>query len=574
MRPDSVVRAPALRRATLLAAGATAFVLATGLLRAVSLAWTCDDAWISFRYAKNFVSGTGLVFNPGERVEGYTNFLWVLMNAPAFPLAIPPETWANVMSLASFAGIVLLLARRAWVRAGETGGPLFPVPVAAAVVALNPDLQVWATGGLETAFFSFLLVAGVFLLSGPGGSRLRELAAGATFGLAALTRPDGLLPAAVALAWLLFFRPGRRLAASLAFAAGAAALVVPHLLWRHAYYGGWLPNTYYAKSAWRAWWGQGLLYLGLFLRRNVVLLLGFPLVVLVGLQSRRRPGMKGTLDRLVPEAVLVSGIAVSYGLFVTRVGGDFMYARLLIPAVPLLGILLELAVSTPALPAAFRAGPAAAALLFPFLVASPVPPGEFVDGVADERAAYTGDGVRLADQVGSTLELLFAGLPVRVLAGGAEMRVAYRSGAAEVIEAHGLTDRRIARQPLAKRGRVGHERFADLDYVLRERYVHFMFHPPAADYPGIADVIPSITATHGPAVLWVMSWDPPLMEELARRGARFPSFPETLDRYVAVMHTLSDETVRRDYVRCRNFYFDRVADPVREAPFKRRLGLP
>ena len=38
-----------------------------------------DDSFISFRYAKNFVNGDGLVFNPGERVEGYTNFLWVMM---------------------------------------------------------------------------------------------------------------------------------------------------------------------------------------------------------------------------------------------------------------------------------------------------------------------------------------------------------------------------------------------------------------------------------------------------------------------------------------------------------------
>ena len=38
-----------------------------------------DDAYTSFRYVKNFVEGNGLVFNPGERVEGYTNFLWVMI---------------------------------------------------------------------------------------------------------------------------------------------------------------------------------------------------------------------------------------------------------------------------------------------------------------------------------------------------------------------------------------------------------------------------------------------------------------------------------------------------------------
>src|SRR3954451_10285533 len=38
-----------------------------------------DDAMISMRYAKNLANGYGLVWNPGgERVEGYTNPLWVL----------------------------------------------------------------------------------------------------------------------------------------------------------------------------------------------------------------------------------------------------------------------------------------------------------------------------------------------------------------------------------------------------------------------------------------------------------------------------------------------------------------
>lgn len=37
-----------------------------------------DDAFISFRYARNLVEGHGLVYDLGEYVEGYSNFLWVL----------------------------------------------------------------------------------------------------------------------------------------------------------------------------------------------------------------------------------------------------------------------------------------------------------------------------------------------------------------------------------------------------------------------------------------------------------------------------------------------------------------
>ena len=52
--------------------------LAYGVAAAIQRAWVCDDAFISFRCADHLVRGLGLVFNPGERVEGYTNFLWAV----------------------------------------------------------------------------------------------------------------------------------------------------------------------------------------------------------------------------------------------------------------------------------------------------------------------------------------------------------------------------------------------------------------------------------------------------------------------------------------------------------------
>ena len=52
-----------------------------GILLAFGKRWVCDDAFISFRYAENLIHGLGLVYNAGERVEGYTNFLWTMWAA-------------------------------------------------------------------------------------------------------------------------------------------------------------------------------------------------------------------------------------------------------------------------------------------------------------------------------------------------------------------------------------------------------------------------------------------------------------------------------------------------------------
>ena len=72
------------------------------------VAWfLCDDAFISFRYVRNLLAGHGLVFNPGEYVEGYSNFLWVLELAAVWgALGVPPEQAAPWLSAACTAATV------------------------------------------------------------------------------------------------------------------------------------------------------------------------------------------------------------------------------------------------------------------------------------------------------------------------------------------------------------------------------------------------------------------------------------------------------------------------------------
>ena len=69
-------------------------------------AWAlCNDAFISFRYARNLLEGHGLVFNPGEYVEGYSNFLWILELAALWGVfGLRPEHTAPWLSVACTAG--------------------------------------------------------------------------------------------------------------------------------------------------------------------------------------------------------------------------------------------------------------------------------------------------------------------------------------------------------------------------------------------------------------------------------------------------------------------------------------
>ena len=73
-----------------------------------NVAWfLCDDAFISFRYVRNLLEGHGLVFNPGEQVEGYTNFLWVLELAAIWSIfGVRPEYAAAWLSVAYTIGTI------------------------------------------------------------------------------------------------------------------------------------------------------------------------------------------------------------------------------------------------------------------------------------------------------------------------------------------------------------------------------------------------------------------------------------------------------------------------------------
>ena len=233
----------------------------------------CDDAFISFRYARNLSEGHGLVFNPGfERVEGYTNFLWVILLAGLNTIGILPEYAAPVCSVICGLALWWICTRYCLQNPPPRTDRIWLLLIVPIFLAANRSYAVWCTSGLETKLFELLIVAGVL-------RTLREIDLAASglrnpfpfsavlLALACLTRPDGVLifGCVFVARMLVQRRAGSLRAAPFINAISVFALLVGgHLIFRLGYYGEWLPNTYYAKVGGETWWSMGGKYFAAF----------------------------------------------------------------------------------------------------------------------------------------------------------------------------------------------------------------------------------------------------------------------------------------------------------------------
>jgi len=479
-----------------------ATAIGAALWRAWSLRWVCDDVFITLRYIQNFLDGKGLVFNAGEYVEGYTHFLWLWVIALFQWIGFDPVGVSMTAGLVAFGGVLGSWAGVSW-KAGKPKGAWIPFTTLA--LALSYDTAVWATGGLETMAYTFWLSAGfwVFFFSRLG-KRWRLGCAGVALIAAMQTRPDGALLFAFANVCLLMGAITRKvsirnLGGDLAALNAAFVLVgVPVMVWKLSYYGDVVPNTYYAKAAYLSNYPQGFFYIGLFawVYPTVVLSLGaFGLGAFRYVRWGRAAGWRGAAVRLLRSreraaALTAMGVVVLYSVFfVAKVGGDFMFARFLIPMLPFAYYGIEWAVRF-----SLRKRPRwAVALLLGLCVAFGLenvrragffePPdggtGSAVySGITDERAYYTAKSANFGTMtlieyyrhVGRQLAPDFHGIDAVVLA-NTQNALVYYGQFETVIGSFGLTDAYIARQPVdretLRERRPGHVQVPSQEYLAR-----------------------------------------------------------------------------------------------------------
>ncbi|WP_437530788.1 hypothetical protein WME79_00290 [Sorangium sp. So ce726] len=292
-----------------------AFLLVVNMVRVRS--FTIDDAYISYRYARNFARGLGLVYNAGERIEGYTNFLWTVLLAGGIKLGLDPDVVAKVLgglaACGSLGALYLLSARLR---------PHGAVPCIATWLFASSIVQSgYAVFGLETPLFVLLVLAGTEMMFRERDRGTGFPYSGLVFGLAGLTRPEAPMFIGIPMLFLgLRFFGRQNLLRGVVFAAPIAC----HMLWRHSYYGTWLPNTLSAKTGSLAeQLAGGQRYIAEYAEHTWPALLLALFGLCVAIVARHR------------DALCVAALALAVGGYVLLVGGDWMpYYRFMSPFEP------------------------------------------------------------------------------------------------------------------------------------------------------------------------------------------------------------------------------------------------
>ena len=201
--------------------------------------FTAEDAYITYRYAENWVNTGSLVYNQGEPINAMTSPLHAILSAGLFFVTGHTVLSNKIISLL----LLIVSALLVWYRYKDQ----LHLQVLALILLFTPCVLLWTYGGLETPILLFLATVTVILAHRPPSfSRNLQCVIFFLAGLAFLTRYDSIL----------FFLPitlyvalkARSIGDVVIALAGAAILPVAWLFISLYYYGDLLPTSFYVKT--------------------------------------------------------------------------------------------------------------------------------------------------------------------------------------------------------------------------------------------------------------------------------------------------------------------------------------
>jgi len=291
--------------------GLIIFSLCIFIIHLFQQAWASDDAYITFRVIDNFVNGYGLRWNIAERVQAYTNTLWLFLLTPFYFFTHEIYYTQFIVSISLTVASIYLVTTRFT----QSYTNIITVLL---LLFFSQAFIDFSVSGLENPLTHFLLIS-FFIVYLKNKTAILPLALLTSAIL--LNRLDTILLILPSLAVMAYFHHKKQ--DILFFIIG----LLPFIAWELfslVYYGALFPNTAYAKlntgieSAELI--TQGIIYAVHVVKHDPIT--AFTILAAFLLPIFRKQW------QLIPLSI---GILFST-LYIIKVGGDFMQGRFFSPA--------------------------------------------------------------------------------------------------------------------------------------------------------------------------------------------------------------------------------------------------
>ncbi len=488
------------------------------IAHAIFLAAPAEDSFISFRYAKNLVEGYGLTWNIGEPpVEGYTNFLWVLICAIGTILKYDIILFAQIIGVSASVLTLTYVYKISILIGMEKRIALLPC----IFLSISGPFAAWATSGMETNLFTLFVVCSTYqaIYFWKSGNSISLIISFILCLLATLIRPEGFgIYLLMLIIQFIFYLRSEPSAGNIKLLFVAALFyLIPFLfyfIWRFTYFGEFLPLTFYAKTGGTIFqWFRGLKYFGYFIIHYLLPFL--PMLIYLFLKRRELFSSKKifflntlrkpfSLTRFIISFLIL--ICLAYTSYIIYVGGDYMAMyRFYVPILPFIYILLAAGFI---LKKKSEGTSKNSLLAVVFILIALV--GTIIQSTPLEKIFFRKPGITHGQYQGILTERWHSNRLTLIgkffnrykksnnesLATGAIGALSYYSKL-KVYDIYGLVDPHIAKMTMEDLGKgfPGHEKI-DLLYTLSKKPTYFIFSREftnePADYPSFSPEVDTI----------------------------------------------------------------------------------